>query len=65
MVHPDNTLIEVPIVLRDLIAANRLHARQPYYEVMEEALLFWLERGGWSPTLEQFTDIPAPVPRLR
>ena len=30
MVAPDCTVIEVPIVLRDLIARERLHARQPY-----------------------------------
>ena len=46
MVNPDNTIIEVPGVLRDLLADLRLHPRQPYYEVIEEAVLFWLECGA-------------------
>jgi hypothetical protein len=46
----DCTTIEVPIVLRDLIARERLHARQAYHEVIEEAVLFWLEQGGWGMT---------------
>lgn len=46
MVNPDNTLIEVPVILRDLLADFRVHPRQPYYEVMEEALLHWLDNGA-------------------
>lgn len=57
----DMTTIDVPVVLRDLLAEHRLHARQPYYEVAEEALLFWLEHGGWSPHREVLVDVPGPV----
>lgn len=66
MVHPDNTLIEIPIVLRDLIAENRLHPRQPYYELVEDAVLLWLEWGGWwekdIPYLEP-SELPMNRPR--
>jgi hypothetical protein len=63
MVAPDNVNIEIPVVLRDLIAENRLHARQPYYEIIEEAILYWLDCGGWMPGHRPFTDIPPPAPR--
>ena len=49
MVCRDNTVIEVPIVLRDRIAAHRRHPRQAYHEVIEEALFFWEEHGAWAP----------------
>lgn len=68
MVHPDNTLVEIPLVLRDLIAENRLHPRQPYYEVIEDALLFWLDHGGWHdaeiPYVEP-SELPMNRPRRR
>jgi hypothetical protein len=41
MVCPGNTVIEVPIVLRDRLAAWRIHPRQAYFEVIEEALDVW------------------------
>lgn len=63
MVHPDNVNVEIPIVLRDLLAENRLHARQPYYEVIEEAVLWWIECGAWFPNRPRFTDVPPPLPR--
>ncbi|MES2155151.1 MAG: hypothetical protein V4510_08460 [bacterium] len=43
----DSTTIEIPAYLRDLIARHRLHPRQALHEVVEEAFLFWEERGGW------------------
>lgn len=56
MPNPQDTVtILVPTVLRDRLAALRLHPRQPYYEVLEDALAFWEEHGGWAPHL------PAPV----
>jgi hypothetical protein len=48
MVCRDNTVIEVPVVLRDRLARLRLHPRQAYFEVIEEALEFWEEAGGWG-----------------
>jgi hypothetical protein len=45
----DTVAILVPIVLRDRLASLRLHPRQPYYEVVEEALEFWSAAGGWAP----------------
>lgn len=48
MVSADNTVIEVPIVLRDRLAAHRIHPRQAYHEVIEEALAFWEDSGGWT-----------------
>jgi hypothetical protein len=65
MASPDNTTLELPVVLRDLIAENRLHARQPYYEVVEEAVLYWLEQGGWQLGHQPLTDVPPPLPRRR
>lgn len=44
----DSTTIEVPIPLRDLIASHRLHSRQALHEVIEEAVLAWMERGAWA-----------------
>lgn len=41
--------IEVPNVLRDRIRAHRLHPRQAYHEIIEEAISFWEESGAWSP----------------
>jgi hypothetical protein len=41
MVCRDNTVIEVPVVLRDRLARHRIHPRQAYYEVIEDALDFW------------------------
>lgn len=35
---PDMVAIVVPVVLRDRLAAMRVHPRQAYYEVVEEAL---------------------------
>lgn len=48
MASPDNTLLELPIVLRDRLAAQRLHPRQAYYEVIEAALDVWDDLGGWD-----------------
>lgn len=44
----DSTLIEIPIVLRDLIALERLHSRQALHEVVEEAFMYWRANGGWT-----------------
>lgn len=41
------TLVEMPIPLRDLIARQRLHPRQALHEIVEEAILFWQDHGGW------------------
>jgi hypothetical protein len=35
---PDMVAIVVPVVLRDRLASKRVHPRQAYYEVIEEAL---------------------------
>ena len=51
----DTVTILVPTVFRDRLAKLRLHPRQPYYEILEEAVSFWLEKGGWWPY------VPAPV----
>jgi hypothetical protein len=48
MVAPDNVVIEVPIVLRDRLANQRLHPRQAYYEIVEAALDLWDDLGGWD-----------------
>jgi hypothetical protein len=45
----DMTTIELPVVLRDLLRTQKLHREQAYYEVIEEALLFWMDHGGWRP----------------
>lgn len=50
MPNPQDTVsILVPNILRDRLATHRLHPRMPYYEIIEEALLFWEARGGWTP----------------
>ena len=59
----DMTTIDVPVVLRDLLALQRLQERQPYYEIVEEALSFWLEAGGWGPGWFPLVDVPRPVRR--
>jgi hypothetical protein len=43
----DSVLVEIPVVLRDLMARRRLHPRQALHEVIEEAFLFWEESGAW------------------
>jgi hypothetical protein len=48
MVATDNTVIEIPIVLRDRLARQRQHPRQAYYEVIEAALDVWDDLGGWG-----------------
>lgn len=48
--------IEVPNVLRDRIRGHRLHPRQPFYEIIEEALLWWEESGGWAPHVKAPID---------
>ena len=48
MVCKDNVVIEVPIVLRDRLAAGRQHPRQAYYEILEAALDLWDDLGGWE-----------------
>lgn len=45
----DSVNLTVPNVLRDRIASHRLHPRMAMHEVIEEALLFWEESGGWTP----------------
>ncbi|MCA1819774.1 MAG: hypothetical protein LC620_06980 [Halobacteriales archaeon] len=55
----DSTTMELPTVLRDRIASHRLHGRQAYYEVVEEALGFWEERGGWG--IRPPVDVPQPL----
>ncbi|HUR61464.1 MAG TPA: hypothetical protein VM286_03765 [Candidatus Thermoplasmatota archaeon] len=45
----DCVTLEVPNVLRDRLREHRLHPRQPLYEIVEEALSFWEEAGGWLP----------------
>lgn len=44
----DFTTIDIPIPLRDLVARYRLHPRQAYYEVLEEAMLYWIDNEAWS-----------------
>lgn len=58
----DCTTIEVPVVLRDRIARHRLHGRQAYYEVVEEALSWWEDCGGWG--VQVVVDVPEPLSRL-
>ena len=45
----DVVCIDVPVVLRDAIARHRLHPRMALHEVIEEALQWWEESGGWKP----------------
>jgi hypothetical protein len=54
MVATDNTVIELPVALRDRLARHRLHPRQAYYEVIEAALDVWDDLGGW--------DLARPMP---
>lgn len=42
------TNIDIPFVLRDRLATGRLPPRQAYYEVIEAALDFWDDAGGWD-----------------
>jgi len=56
MQSKDCTNIEVPVVLRDRIAAHRLHPRQAYYEIIEEAIGWWEESGGWLPCVKAPLD---------
>jgi hypothetical protein len=53
---PDTVNLQLPNVLRDRIAGHRLHPRQPYYEVIEEALAWWEECGGWTPHMRAPVD---------
>lgn len=53
MPNPQDTVqVLVPNVLRDRLASHRLHPRMPMYEIIEEALLFWEESGGWTPYMK-------------
>ena len=54
----DAVNIEVPVVLRDLIAHHRLHPRQALHEVIEDAVLHWIEAGGWAPHGKAPVDWP-------
>ena len=45
----DSVNVAMPNVLRDGLLGLRLHPRMAMYEVVEEALDFWEERGGWLP----------------
>ncbi len=45
----DHVTLALPNVLRDRLASHRLHPRMALYEVIEEALVFWEESGGWAP----------------
>ncbi len=56
MPNPQDTVqVLMPNVLRDRLAELRLHPRQPMYEIIEAALDYWEEMGGWAPVM------PAPV----
>ncbi len=46
----------MPNVLRDRLAHHRLHPRMALYEIIEEALLFWEDAGGWQPFLRAPVD---------
>jgi len=58
----DYTAIEIPVILRDRIAAHRVHARQAYYDVIEDAFEIWEELGGWGRG-PPAVDIPPPLRR--
>lgn len=45
----DTVNVVLPTVLRDRLAEHRLHARQPLYEIIEDALESWEAAGGWRP----------------
>lgn len=45
----DHVNVTMPNVLRDRLAGLRLHPRMALYEVVEEALDFWQDAGGWAP----------------
>ena len=55
----------MPNVLRDKIASHRLHPRMPLYEVIEEAVMFWEECGGWTPFTRAPVDPHEPLPGAR
>ncbi len=46
----------MPNGLRDRLAALRLHPRMAMYEVVEEAVSFWEECGGWFPYVKAPVD---------
>jgi hypothetical protein len=52
----DQVNVAMPNVLRDRLAGHRLHPRMALHEVIEEALDFWEECGGWSPYLRAPVD---------
>jgi len=45
----DMVNVALPVPLRDLMARERIHDRQALHEIIEEAFLFWKDRGGWTP----------------
>ena len=52
----DCVTIEVPSVLRDRIRTHRLHPRQPFHEIIEEALEWWENSGAWTPYTKAAID---------
>jgi hypothetical protein len=44
----DMRCIDLPIVLRDRLARGREHHRQADYELIEAALDYWDDNGGWD-----------------
>lgn len=52
----DQVNIALPLLLRDRLAALRWHPRMAMHEVIEEALDFWEDRGGWAPLVKAPVD---------
>ncbi len=52
----DCVTLELPNALRDRIASHRLHPRMAMHEIIEEALSFWEESGGWAPFVRAPVD---------
>lgn len=63
MARPDHTTIEVPTILRDRLAAMRIHPRQALYELVEDALDVWddLEAAA-APSPRRMEPSSADVP---
>ena len=45
----DFKTIEFPVVVHARLVQARLHHRQALWEVVESALDYWEEAGGWDP----------------
>lgn len=44
----DMTTIEIPVVLRDRLRFLKAHPHQAYYELLENAIDYWEDMGGWD-----------------